>query len=108
MSSKRTLKYLFIIAVFIIAGIALADSLGFFNPKPYTIVKHGAMAHYVPYNRDPDVEISRFPTHPPGPDEIITPTGQIVKKSVWKIEKEKQKYPYKKKDTINTKSGQSS
>lgn len=83
MKSKNTAKYLFVMAVFIAAGFALADALGFFNPKPYTIVQHGAMSHYVPYNRNPDVEIARFPTEPPGPDEIITPTGQIVKKSEW-------------------------
>ena len=87
MSSKRNIKYLFIIAVMVVAGFALVDALGYFNPRPYTIVKHGAMSHYVPYNREPDVKISRFPTRPPGPDELITPTGQIVKKSVWEQEK---------------------
>jgi len=89
MISRNIVKYLFILAVFITAGFALADALGFFNPRPYTIVRHGAMSHYVPYNRDPDVEIARFPTEPPGPGEMITPTGQIVKKTNWERQKKK-------------------
>lgn len=81
MTSKNTLKYLFIAAVIIAAGFALADSLGVFNPKPYTAVSHGSHVHYVPENRDPAVGIDKFPTEEPGPDEMITPQGQIVKKS---------------------------
>lgn len=81
MTSKNTLKYLFIAAVIVAAGFALADSLGFFNPKPYTAVSHGSHFHYVPENRDPNVGIDKFPTQEPGPDELITPQGQIVKRS---------------------------
>lgn len=83
MTSKNKLKYLFLLAVLIAAGFALADALGVFNPKPYTEVHHGAVIHYVPDNRDPDVSIERFPTQKPGPDEMITPTGQTIKKSEW-------------------------
>ena len=83
MSSKNRLKYLFIAAVIVAAGFALADSLGFFNPKPYTAVSHGSHSHYVPENRDPKVGIDKFPTEEPGPGEMITPQGQIVKKSEW-------------------------
>jgi len=83
MMSKNKLKYLFFVAVLVGTGFALADAIGAFNTKPYHIVHHGAMNHYVPDNRDPGVKIERVPTRPPGPGEIITPTGQIVKKAKW-------------------------
>lgn len=83
MTSRNKIKYLFILAVLVTAGFALADALGVFNAKPYTEVQHGAIIHYVPDNRDPDVSIERFPKEPPGPNEMITPTGQIIKQSEW-------------------------
>jgi azurin len=84
MTSKNKLKYLFLLGVLIAAGFALADALGFFNLKPYTEVHHGPIIHYVPDNREPDISIERFPTQKPRPEEMITPTGQIIKKSEWK------------------------
>ena len=84
MTSKNKLKYLFLLAVLIAAGFALADSLGFFNPKPYTAVNHGSHNHYVPDNRDSDVGINRFPMEEPRPGEMITPTGQIIRTTEWK------------------------
>ncbi|HLR76598.1 MAG TPA: hypothetical protein VK106_02990 [Balneolaceae bacterium] len=78
MNAKKGIKYIFIVVVFVIAGFALADSLGFFNPKPYTKVPHGSHYHYVPKNRDSNVGIDKFPENPPGPGEMITPTGQVV------------------------------
>ncbi|MDX1638464.1 MAG: hypothetical protein R3281_10870 [Balneolaceae bacterium] len=83
MNAKNKLKYIFIVAVIVAGGFALADSLGFFNPKPYTEVSHGSHVHYVPENRDPNVGIDKFPTEPPGPNEVITPQGQIVSKEEW-------------------------
>jgi hypothetical protein len=83
MTSKNKLKYIFIVLVVVAAGFALSDALGFFNPKPYTEVTHGSHVHYVPEDRDPKVSIDKFPQREPGPDEMITPTGQIVKKSEW-------------------------
>lgn len=78
MTSKNTLKYIFIAVVVVLASLALADALGYFNPKPYTGVSHGSHVHYVPNDRDPDVSIDKFPQEEPGPREKITPTGQIV------------------------------
>ncbi|MGD8427497.1 MAG: hypothetical protein PVH63_07685 [Balneolaceae bacterium] len=78
MTSRNKLKYTFITLVIVIAGFALADALGMFNPKPYTAVSHGSHVHYVPYDRDPNVPIDDFPMSKPGPGQKITPTGQIV------------------------------
>ena len=80
MTSKNELKYLLIGLILILAGFAMADALGFFNPKPYTKVSKGSHAHYVPDDHDPDVPITRFPKQLPEPNERITPKGQIVKK----------------------------
>ncbi len=78
MTSKNIIKYVFIAAVLIAAGFALADALGFFNPKPYTAVTHGSHVHYVPENRDPKVGIDKFPQQKPRPFEVIAPTGQVM------------------------------
>lgn len=78
MTSKNKLKYIFIALVVALAGLALADSLGYFNTKSYTAVSHGAHSHYVPDDRDPDVPIDRFPQEEPASHERITPQGQVV------------------------------
>ena len=78
MTSKNKWKYLFVGVVLILAGLAMADALGYFNPKPYTAVSHGSHSHYVPHDRNPDVSIDKFPQEEPGPNEKITPEGQIV------------------------------
>lgn len=80
MSRKNIFKYLVIVGIVVLAGFALADSLGYFNPKPYTGVSHGSHVHYVPENRDPDVPIGDFPTEEPGPNEKITPQGKVVRR----------------------------
>lgn len=78
MTAKNKWKYLFIALVIALAGLALADALGYFNPKSYTAVSHGSHSHYVPDDRDPNVPINDFPQEEPGPGEKISPTGQIV------------------------------
>lgn len=79
MTSKNTLKYIFIAIVIALAGLALADALGYFNTKSYSAVSHGSHSHYVPHDRDPNVPLDDFPQEEPGPGEKITPTGQIVR-----------------------------
>ncbi|MDZ7772694.1 MAG: hypothetical protein U5K31_08155 [Balneolaceae bacterium] len=79
MTSRNRWKYLFIGLVLVLALFALADSLGFFNPKPYTAVSHGSHFHYVPHDRNPDIGIHEFPQEEPGPGEVITSQGEIVR-----------------------------
>lgn len=93
MNNKNKLKYLFILIVIVAGGFAMADSLGYFNPKPYTAVSHGSHVHYVPDNRDSKVSIDKFPQIEPGVDELITPTGQIVKKDEWARKQQEQNQP---------------
>lgn len=81
MSRKNLIKYIFIIAVFVIAGFAVADSLGLFIDKPYKAIPHGTHNHYVPFDRQEGVPIGDFPTEEPGPNEMITPDGHIVPKN---------------------------
>jgi hypothetical protein len=81
MSRKNLIKYIFIVAVFVIAGFAVADSLGLFIEKPYKAIPHGTHNHYVPFDRQDDVPIGDFPTKEPGPNERITPDGKIVPKN---------------------------
>lgn len=79
---SRLIRFLaFMGVVAVLGGFAIADSIGLFNTKPYTEITHGSHIHYVPLDRDPDVSLSRFPTTPPGPDEIITPTGIVIKRN---------------------------
>lgn len=79
MTAKNRIKYLFIACIGILALVAMADALGFFNEKPYTEVTHGSHIHYVPHDRKSDVPIHNFPQQEPGPDQEITPTGQLVR-----------------------------
>ncbi|HYW35318.1 MAG TPA: hypothetical protein VE868_07925 [Balneolaceae bacterium] len=87
MISRKAVKILFIGVVIIIAGLALADAIGVFNPKPYSAVSVGSQVHYVPKDRDPNVKIEKFPTVKPLPSQVITPTGQIVPKDSLKSNK---------------------
>ena len=36
------------------------------------------VVHYVPEGHNPNLQVQQFPTRPPGPEEQITPNGQIV------------------------------
>lgn len=76
MRSRRSKILLAILAVFI--AVVIIDALGVFDTSPYTEVNHGNHKHYVPKDRDPNVGLDAFPTTPPGPNERVTPQGQIV------------------------------
>ncbi|NND73021.1 MAG: hypothetical protein HKN43_15715 [Rhodothermales bacterium] len=65
-----------VLAVFI--GLAIASSLGVFDDRHYYEVPHGSHTHYVAKDRDPNADISSFPTRPPRPGERISPQGQFV------------------------------
>lgn len=76
--TRKNIRILFVSFIVLLAGFVIADSLGFFDTKPYREVPHGNHSHFVPHDRDPNVSISDFPTRPPRKGERITPTGQIV------------------------------
>lgn len=79
MRKRSGMRWVFFTLVIIFFGFVIADSLGTFNTKPYDEIPHGDHVHYVPKNRDPNVSVSQFPTQPPGPGEVITPQGRIVR-----------------------------
>lgn len=75
--SRRRRWLLILAGVFLI--LLLIDAQGVFDDSPYFEVPHGNHVHYVPKDRDPNVDLDAFPTRPPGPGERITPQGQIVR-----------------------------
>lgn len=81
MDSRKWFKIIVVVGILLFFGLVIADSLGVFNPKPYTEVPHGSHVHYVPHDRDPDVPLNAFPMTAPGPGETITPRGEIVPES---------------------------
>jgi hypothetical protein len=85
---RKTVRYIFIAGVIIISALALLDSIGYFNPKPYRKVSMGSNVYYVPKDRNPNVDIDKFPTVKPLPSETITPNGQLVSKDSLKSKKE--------------------
>ncbi|MEX0680055.1 MAG: hypothetical protein WD097_01620 [Balneolales bacterium] len=78
MNLRGKIRLLFVAMAVLLAGLVLADSLGFFDKRPYREISHGNHSHYVPNDRDPNMSISDFPTRPPREGERITPYGQIV------------------------------
>ncbi len=74
---KRSRLFLWAVLLLFL-GIVFADALGVFDTRPYTEITHGNHKHYVPRDRDPSVPLDNFPTRPPGPNERILPTGEIV------------------------------
>ncbi len=67
---------LFIAAVILV--FAMSEVIDPFGDEPYIAIPHGDHVHYVPEDRNPNVPLSSFPTQKPGPNERITPTGQVV------------------------------
>jgi hypothetical protein len=74
----KKFRWFLIVALVIFFGFALADSQGVFDKRPYYEVPHGDHTHYVPKDCDPPLPVSNAPQRPPGPNERIDCTGQIV------------------------------
>jgi hypothetical protein len=54
------------------------DAMGTFNNLPYFEVPHGNHTHFVPKSCDPPLPVSQAPTQRPGPEQMVSCTGQIV------------------------------
>lgn len=78
--TKKMLKWAILIIGALFFLTVLREAIDPYGDQPYIEITHGDHVHYVPHDRDPKVSISKFPTVPPGPDEIITPEGRIVPK----------------------------
>ena len=75
---RKNIKWFVLGAAAIYFLFVIANAAGIFHSDPYYEVPHGNHSHYVPIDRDKRVSIGQFPMRPPGPNERITPTGQIV------------------------------
>ncbi|WP_022835190.1 hypothetical protein [Salisaeta longa] len=73
-------RWVFGAALVIFLALLLSQVVNPFPNQPYTEVPHGGHTHYVPKDRDPAIPLGDFPTSPPGPNEQITPQGQVVPK----------------------------
>ncbi|MBO6574654.1 MAG: hypothetical protein JJ896_04515 [Rhodothermales bacterium] len=65
-----------ILAVFL--ALAVLDSMGVFDDRPYFEVPHGNHTHYVPKECEPALPVSQAPTTRPGPGQTVDCQGQIV------------------------------
>ncbi len=76
-----TLRRWLVIAGFaLLVWLMMGEVIDPYGEKGYMEINHGDHKHYLPEDRDPNVSISNFPRYPPGPNERITPTGEIVPK----------------------------
>lgn len=71
-------RWLVIFGFVLLISLMIGEVLDPYGEKGYMEINHGDHKHYVPEDRDPNVSISNFPTSPPGPNERITPSGNIV------------------------------
>lgn len=77
----RKLWRWFLLAVgLVLLGFMLREVLFPFQGQPYLEIGHGDHTHYVPKDRNETVPVSSFPMIEPGPDEHITPDGDLVPK----------------------------
>lgn len=65
-----------VLAVFLV--LAVLDSLGVFDDRPYFEVPHGNHTHYVPRECEPALPVSQSPTTRPGPGQKVDCQGRIV------------------------------
>ncbi len=74
-------RIMLILVALFFSYIFFTEVLDPWGDKPYMEVPHGDHTHYLPHGVDLDeVNVSAFPTSPPGPNEEITPDGRIVPK----------------------------
>ena len=73
-------RWVAIIFFLVLSVLLMRPILNPYAEHGYMEVPHGDHVHYVPKDRDPNVDISSFPTRLPGPNERIAPNGQFVSK----------------------------
>jgi hypothetical protein len=83
---RKRLRWILLVIVGVFFLIVILDSLNLFHDGEYLEIPHGDHVHYVPHDRDRNVPIGQFPTRRPGPDEFITPRGDILPRSEQQIE----------------------
>ncbi|MCS3676307.1 hypothetical protein GGQ07_000066 [Salinibacter ruber] len=64
----------------VLFGMLMRSVLYPYPNQSYAEIAHGDHTHYVPKDRNDNVPVSNFPTQEPGPDERITPDGDIISK----------------------------
>lgn len=79
-SSSSVGRWIALALAVLFFGIVMQEVLFPFAGQPYQEIPHGDHTHYRPKDYNPNVPISAFPTQPPGPDERITPDGDVVPK----------------------------
>ena len=62
----------------VLFGMLMRSVLYPYPDQSYAEIAHGDHTHYVPKDRNETVPISSFPTREPGPNEQITPDGDII------------------------------
>ncbi len=73
-------RWLVILGFVALVWLMMGEVLDPYGSKGYMEISHGDHKHYMPEDRDPNVSVSSFPQTPPGPNEKISPRGQIVPK----------------------------
>lgn len=77
---RRLWRWFLLVLALVLFGFMMREVLFPFRDQPYLEIGHGNHTHYVPKDRNENVPVSSFPMRPPGPDERITPDGDIVPK----------------------------
>jgi hypothetical protein len=74
-------RIVLLVAVLFFGYLFFTEILDPWAGAPYIEVSHGDHMHYLPKEADlDDINVSNFPTRPPGPNETITLDGRIVPK----------------------------
>lgn len=82
-SGSRSLRkpIVIVLALLFFGYLFFTEVLDPWADQPYVEVSHGDHTHYLPKEADLDeINVSNFPTSPPGPNEVILMDGRIVPK----------------------------